>query len=226
LPWSIRRNYGLFSAILVPILMLLIGALQPGTWAIALARLIDVGIAAGIVLLVGYLPWIRIERHNLDHAVSAAMDTLAAYLNTVFQAAPGSRHSLRASAYARLSDLRIALQRGLSEPRLVSRRALAWWPVEVALERVANAISDTAWSLPAGQAAPSAAEVAALAETLHAMSLAVDQGAAVSATPITAPSPALADVAAEIEALRAALAGPDFAAAPGAGAPRTPVHQV
>jgi hypothetical protein len=98
--------------------------------------------------------------------------------------------------------------------------------VEVALERVANAISDTAWSLPAGQAAPSAAEVAALAETLHAMSLAVDQGAAVSATPITAPSPALADVAAEIEALRAALAGPDFAAAPGAGAPRTSVHQV
>ncbi|MFY0479579.1 FUSC family protein [Achromobacter marplatensis] len=226
LPWSIRRNYGLFSAILVPILMLLIGALQPGTWAIALARLIDVGVAAGIVLLVGYLPWIRIERHNLDHAVSTAMDTLAAYLNTVFQATPASRHSLRASAYARLSDLRIALQRGLSEPRLVSRRALAWWPVEVALERVANAISDTAWSLPAGQAAPSAAQVAALAETLHAMSVAVEHGAAVSADTITAPSPALADVAAEIETLRATLAGPDFAAAPGAGAPKHPIHQV
>ena len=226
LPWSIRRNYGLFSAILVPILMLLIGALQPGTWAIALARLVDVGVAAGIVLLVGYLPWIRIERHNLDHAVSAAMDTLAAYLNTVFQATPASRHSLRASAYARLSDLRIALQRGLSEPRLVSRRALAWWPVEVALERVANAISDTAWSLPAGQAAPSAAQVAALAEMLHAMSVAVEHGAPVSADAITPPSPALADVAAEIEALRATLAGPDFAAAPGAGAPKPPIHQV
>lgn len=226
LPWSIRRNYGLFSAILVPILMLLIGALQPGTWAIALARLVDVGVAAGIVLLVGYLPWIRIERHNLDHAVSAAMDTLAAYLNTVFQATPASRHSLRASAYARLSDLRIALQRGLSEPRLVSRRALAWWPVEVALERVANAISDTAWSLPAGQATPSAAQVAALAETLHAMSVAVEHGAPVSADAIAPPSPALADVAAEIEALRATLAGPDFAAAPGAGAPKPPIHQV
>ncbi|NMK50545.1 FUSC family protein, partial [Achromobacter sp. Bel] len=226
LPWSIRRNYGLFSAILVPILMLLIGALQPGTWTIALARLVDVGVAAGIVLLVGYLPWIRIERHNLDHAVSAAMDTLAAYLNAVFQAAPASRHNLRASAYARLSDLRIALQRGLSEPRLVSRRALAWWPVEVALERVANAISDTAWSLPAGQAAPSAAQVAALAQTLHAMSLAVEHGEAVSADAIAAPSPALADVAAELEALRATLAGPDFAAAPGAGAPKHPIHQV
>ncbi len=226
LPWSIRRNYGLFSAILVPILMLLIGALQPGTWAIALARLVDVGVAAGIVLLVGYLPWIRIERHNLDHAVSASMDTLAAYLNTVFQATPASRHSLRASAYARLSDLRIALQRGLSEPRLVSRRALAWWPVEVALERVANAISDTAWSLPAGQATPSAAQVAALAETLHAMSVAVEHGTSVCADAITPPSPALADVAAEIEALRATLAGPDFAAAPGASAPKPPIHQV
>ncbi|MGO4398200.1 FUSC family protein [Achromobacter sp. PAB15] len=226
LPWSIRRNYGLFSAILVPILMLLIGALQPGTWTIALARLVDVGVAAGIVLVVGYLPWIRIERSNLDHAVSASMDTLAAYLNTVFQADPANRHDLRARAYARLSDLRIALQRGLSEPRLVSRRALAWWPVEVALERVANAISDTAWSWPEGQTPPSAAEVAQLADALHAMSVAVDQGVAMPVTAITAPSPALADVAAEIEALRAVLAGPDFAAAPGAGAPKHPVHQV
>jgi len=226
LPWSVRRNYGLFSAILLPILMLLIGALQPGSWPIALARLIDVAVAAGIVLLVGYLPWIRIERGNLDNAVAAAMDTLAAYLNTVFQANPTSRHDLRASAYARLSDLRIALQRGLSEPRLVSRRALAWWPVEVALERVANAISDTAWSLPADQAAPSAAELAQLAASLHQMSAAVAQGAAMPAAAIASPAPALRDVAAQIEALRAALAGPDFAAAPGKALPDKPANQV
>jgi uncharacterized membrane protein YccC len=226
LPWSVRRNYGLFSAILLPILMLLIGALQPGSWPIALARLIDVAVAAGIVLLVGYLPWIRIERGNLDNAVAAAMDTLAAYLNTVFQADPASRHGLRASAYARLSDLRIALQRGLSEPRLVSRRALAWWPVEVALERVANAISDTAWSLPADQAAPSAAELAQLAASLHQMSAAVAQGAAMPAAAIASTAPALRDVAAQIEALRAALAGPDFAAAPGKAIPDKPANQV
>jgi len=226
LPWSVRRNYGLFSAILLPILMLLIGALQPGSWPIALARLIDVAVAAAIVLLVGYLPWIRIERSNLDHTVAAAMDTLAAYLNTVFQADPTSRHDLRASAYARLSDLRIALQRGLSEPRLVSRRALAWWPVEVALERVANAISDTAWSLPADQAAPSAAELGQLAASLHQMSAAVAQGAAMPAAAIASPAPALRDVAAQIEALRAALAGPDFAAAPGKAIPDKPANQV
>ncbi|CAB3624563.1 Inner membrane protein yccS [Achromobacter spanius] len=220
LPWSIRRNYGLFSAILVPILMLLIGALQPGTWAIALARLLDVGVAAGIVLLVGYLPWIRIERNNLDHAVATAMDTLAAYVNTVFQADPAKRHALRARAYASLSDLRIALQRGLSEPRLVSRRALAWWPVEVALERVANAVSDTAWSLPADQATPTAGEVGQLAHALHALSVAVEQGAAPPVAAVAAPSPALADVAAEIENLRAVLAGPEFAAAPLAALPK------
>lgn len=226
LPWSVRRNYGLFSAILLPILMLLIGALQPGSWPIALARLIDVGVAAGIVLLVGYLPWIRIERGNLDNAVAAAMDTLAAYLNTVFQADPASRHDLRASAYARLSDLRIALQRGLSEPRLVSRRALAWWPVEVALERVANAISDTAWSLPAGQSAPTPAELAQLAASLHQMSAAVAQGEAMPSAAIASPSPALRDVATQLEALRAALAGPDFAAEPGKAAPDKSPNQV
>lgn len=226
LPWSIRRNYGLFSAILLPILMLLIGALQPGSWAIALARLVDVGVAAAIVLLVGYLPWIRIERSNLDHAVSTATSTLAAYLNTVFQADPGKRHDLRARAYSRLSDLRVALQRGLSEPRLVSRRALSWWPVEVALERVANAISDTAWSLPAGQAAPAAAEVAQLATALDRIASAVEQGLPVPAAPIVAPSPALRDVAAQIETLRATLAGPDFTAAPGRPAAPSTLHQV
>ncbi|EHK66088.1 FUSC family protein [Achromobacter arsenitoxydans] len=225
LPWSIRRNYGLFSAILLPILMLLIGALQPGSWPIALARLVDVGVAAAIVLFVGYLPWIRIERNNLDHAVSAAMTTLAAYLNTVFQADPAKRHVLRVQAYARLSDLRIALQRGLSEPRLVSRRALAWWPVEVALERVANAISDTAWSIPAGQAAPAPAQVAQLAAALSGIAQAVDQGVPVQTDAIAAPAPALQDVAAEIESLRAVLAGPDFTAAPGRAATST-LHQV
>jgi len=226
LPWSIRRNYGLFSAILLPILMLLIGTLQPGSWPIALARLLDVGVAAAIVLLVGYLPWIRIERNNLDHAVSAAMSTLAAYLNTVFQADPANRHDLRARAYARLSDLRVALQRGLSEPRLVSRRALAWWPVEVALERVANAISDTAWSLPPGQDAPAAAQVALLAAALGGIASAVEQGKPVPGEPVVAPSPALRDVAAEIEALRATLAGPDFAAEPGRPASPSTLHQV
>lgn len=226
LPWSIRRNYGLFSAILLPILMLLIGALQPGSWPIALARLVDVGVAAAIVLLVGYLPWMRIERNNLDHAVSAAIATLAAYLNTVFQADPASRHALRARAYARLSDLRIALQRGLSEPRLVSRRALAWWPVEVALERVANAISDTAWSLPAGQPAPTAPQVAQLAGALAGIAAAIDRSAPMPAQAIAAPTPALRDVAAEIESLRATLAGPDFAAAPGRATPTSTATQV
>lgn len=270
LPWSIRRNYGLFSAILVPILMLLIGALQPGTWAIALARLVDVGVAAGIVLVVGYLPWIRIERSNLDHAVSAAMDTLAAYLNTALQPAISDAplsaaadtpsdparsaaqlanvRTLRTTAYARLSDLRIALQRALSEPRLVSRRALAWWPVEVALERVANAISDSALSRPAARAAgpassassassaspadparlarpANAAEVGQLADALHRMSVAVDQGDIIPTPPITVATPALADVAAEIESLRAVLAGPDFAATPRATAPKPTAHQ-
>ncbi|WP_238891298.1 FUSC family protein [Achromobacter insuavis] len=223
LPWSIRRNYGLFSAILLPILMLLIGALQPGSWPIALARLEDVAVAAAIVLAVGYLPWMRIERHNLDQAVATAIETLAAYLNTVFQADPATRHDLRTQAYARLSDLRIALQRGLSEPRLVSRRALAWWPVEVALERVANAISDTAWSLPAGQPPPEPAQRARLADALRAMAQAVTQGAPVGAAPVTTDAAALRDAAAAIESLRATLAGPGFATEPGRPAPPAPL---
>ncbi|CUI37514.1 Inner membrane protein yccS [Achromobacter xylosoxidans] len=225
LPWSIRRNYGLFSAILLPILMLLIGALQPGSWPIALARLEDVAVAAAIVLAVGYLPWMRLERHNLDQAVATAIDTLAAYLNAVFQADSTARHELRTQAYARLSDLRIALQRGLSEPRLVSRRALAWWPVEVALERVANAVSDSAWALPADQPPPAPAAVARLADILHAMAQAVTRGVAVGPAPVATDEPALREAAGAIEALRATLAGPGFATEPGRPRPPSPRTQ-
>ncbi|MNS75284.1 hypothetical protein D3C72_1087920 [compost metagenome] len=85
---------------------------------------------------------------------------------------------------------------------------------------MANAVSDTAWSLPADQPTPSAAEVGQLAHALHAMSVAVVGGTAVPTAAISAPIPALADVAAEIESLRAALAGPDFAAAPLAALPK------
>jgi len=214
LPWSIRRNYGLFSAILLPILMLLIGALQPGSWPIALARFIDVLAAASIVIVVGYLPWMRLERHNLDHAVAAAMQTLAAYLNASYQDRAASRLALRAQTYARLSDLRIALQRALSEPRPVSRRALAWWPVEVELERVANTLSDTL--PPAPDAAPAPSDVARLAGALQEMAQAVEQGRPVPAGPAPVSAAALREAAARIEAVRAALAGPEFAAAPAA----------
>lgn len=210
LPWSIRRNYGLFSAILLPILMLLIGALQPGSWPIALARLMDVSIAGAIVLLVGYLPWIRFERGNLDRTVAGSMQTIAAYLSAVFKAEYTARHSLRTRTYSKLSDLRIALQRALSEPRLVSRRALAWWPIEVALEQVANAISDTAWSLSDEAIGPTEIEIAQLAGALHALALSVEHGTPPTSEPITTASPMLQDIAAAIEAVRSALTGPAF----------------
>ncbi len=143
LPWALRRNYGLFSALLLPILMLVMGALQPGSQDIALARFIDAVAACAIVLLVGYLPWAKWERRQLDERVANALDALGRYAALADTHDADAAFAARRAAYKALDDTRIALQRALSEPPLVSRRAARWWPALVSLERVANAITDT-----------------------------------------------------------------------------------
>ncbi|VVD63462.1 FUSC family protein [Pandoraea anhela] len=149
LPWALRRNYGLFSALLLPILMLVMGALQPGNQDIALARFIDAVAACAIVLLIGYLPWAKWERRQLDERVANSLDALGRYAaladprNTPGTQDADAAFAARRAAYQALEDTRIALQRALSEPPLVSRRAARWWPALVSLERVANAITDT-----------------------------------------------------------------------------------
>jgi uncharacterized membrane protein YccC len=143
LPWALRRNYGLFSALLLPILMLVMGALQPGSQDIAIARFIDAVAACAIVLLVGYLPWAKWERRQLDERVANALDALGRYAALAGTHDTDAAFAARRAAYKALDDTRVALQRALSEPPLVSRRAARWWPALVGLERVANAITDT-----------------------------------------------------------------------------------
>lgn len=148
LPWALRRNYGLFSALLLPILMLVMGALQPGSQDIAIARFIDAVAACAIVLLVGYLPWAKWERRQLDERVANALDALGRYAALADTHDTDAAFAARRAAYKALDDTRVALQRALSEPPLVSRRAARWWPALVGLERVANAITDT---IPRGE---------------------------------------------------------------------------
>ncbi|ANI21731.1 hypothetical protein AB870_00445 [Pandoraea faecigallinarum] len=143
LPWALRRNYGLFSALLLPILMLVMGALQPGNQDIALARFVDAVAACAIVLLIGYLPWAKWERRQLDERVANALDALGRYAALADTHDADAAFAARRAAYKALDDTRIALQRALSEPPLVSRRAARWWPALVALERVADAVTDT-----------------------------------------------------------------------------------
>ncbi|WP_150588889.1 FUSC family protein [Pandoraea eparura] len=142
LPWALRRNYGLFSALLLPILMLVMGALQPGSQDIAVARFVDAVAACAIVLLVGYLPWAKWERRQLDERVATVLDALGRYAALADTRDGDAAFGARRAAYKALDDARIALQRALSEPPLVSRRAARWWPALVGLERVANAITD------------------------------------------------------------------------------------
>ncbi len=209
LPWAIRRNYGLFTAIWLPILMLLVGGLQKATsWPIAEARALDVCIATVIVVFIGYLPWIRFERTSLDQAVSGAIDAIAKYLEGVFVADDATRHRLHSAAYSKLTNLRGVLDRAEPEPELVSRRAMAWWPVEAALEQIANAVSDVGWKRARNAEALAPVDTAPLVSALRSMGEVVDEGGTVPDQPVTAPSPALQGVAEAIEGLRSTLRGP------------------
>lgn len=219
LPWGLKRNYGLFSALLLPIIMLLIGALQPGSWPIALARLADATVASLIVVLIGYLPWARYDKLQLNERVAGAIDALRAYLDAAYGADPVRGYTQRRLAYGALSDVRIALQRAMAEPAPVGRHAALWWPVNVSLERVANAITDgmiaerlaahastdetrrstAAPRAPAGALTP-------FTEALRALSSAVRLARAPDAATELPDTPRFKELAGEIDALRAVIA--------------------
>lgn len=153
LPAAITRHYGLYSAFLTPMIVLLIDLLDPEGWALLTDRLIDTAIGCGIVLALGYLLWPETFRARIGPQFLDAVAAIAAYTRTALQApsaAPPDRGSLRRAAYRRLSDLRTVFQQALSEPPVVSRSAAAWWPAIVSLERLTDAVTRAALRIEAG----------------------------------------------------------------------------
>ena len=141
------------------------------------ALAICVPLAAGLALgdrALGVLP-------ATGGILGVMSDTIGPYLNRVKRVAsayleealllpggsPGSpaegalpaRSRMRRSTYRSLADLRTEFQRTMSEPPSISRRATAWWPAVVALERVMDAGTATALAISRGAPAPPAGSV-------------------------------------------------------------------
>ena len=143
LPIVQRRNYGMFSTALTPLIVLLLDLPHVPEVQLMESRLLDTTIGCAIVLLIGYVPWPGTWRSRSEFGtrVADAADDVNAYLSVTLGLEPGDRRMLRRNAYRRLSDLRTLLQQALAEPPLVSRQAAAWWPLIVALERVLDAVT-------------------------------------------------------------------------------------
>jgi uncharacterized membrane protein YccC len=207
LPIALQRQYGMFTTFLTPLVVLLVDLLAPHGWSTLGDRLVDTCIGCGIVVVLGYLLWPETFRTRIGPYFVKAVDALAAYSRAALLAEHTDRGPLRRAAYRSLSDLRTVFQQALAEPPMVSRRASAWWPAIVALERLADAITQAAIRIDHGTAAPPSDEVTALADGISELALAVAQRRAPrpSTTPIDT---MLHDIDTELRTARKIIAGP------------------
>jgi uncharacterized membrane protein YccC len=219
LPFGRSRNYGLLSAFLTPLVVVLIDLLSPVGWRLAGERLIDTLIGCAIVLLLGYAPWPRSWYAHLPRQFAQTAMDVAGYMEEALlgdsEADPGSppaRSRMRRSTYRALADLRAEFQRTMSEPPSISRRAAAWWPAVVALEQVMDAVTATATAVSHG-ARISPPDVRKLAGALREVSQAAATGTGLTRMPELPDDPAPGPVT---EAVRALLGLLDSGQRPGA----------
>lgn len=207
LPIALQRQYGMFTTFLTPLVVLLVDLLTPHGLSTLGDRLIDTCIGCGIVVVLGYLLWPETFRTRIGPYFIKAVDALAAYSRAALLVDHGDRGPLRRAAYRSLSDLRTVFQQALAEPPMVSRPASAWWPSIVALERLADAITQAAIRLDHGTDAPPATEVTALVDGISDLAIAVAERRPPRPLP-TPDDPMLRDIDAELRTARKIIAGP------------------
>jgi uncharacterized membrane protein YccC len=204
LPYGMSRNYGLFGVFFTPLVVLLIELLSHGGWELAEARLIDILLGCGIVLVVGYAPWPSSWHANLPRDFADALDDAATYFaQALKQPAPGAAASAHARARRKHAALDVEFQRVLAEPPRVREQVTAWWPAVVALGQLLEAVTATAVTT-AGQPPPPAA-VSELTATLRRMATAVRSGTTVRAEREPPGVPALEQVSEAVRSLQDAL---------------------
>ncbi len=204
LPYGRKRNYGLMTTFLTPLVVVLINLLSPAGWRLAEDRLIDALIGCAIVLVIGFGLWPMSWYAHLPRRFAAAALEVARYMEEALRT-PGAgggtagvgaggvgagrgatripvRARTRWAAYRALADMRTEFQRTMAEPPSISRRATAWYPALIGLERVMDATAATALSVRQTCTEVPAAGVRQLTGALRAVS-----EAAATGTPLEKP---------------------------------------
>jgi uncharacterized membrane protein YccC len=198
----------MMAVFLTPLAVLLIDfGLPASSPGIVVARLLDTLAGCAVVLVFGYLLWPETWRVHLGPRIADAADRLADYLRVAFEPDRAARNHGRRRAYRALSDMRTVFQQQLAEPPPVSRRAAAWWPVIVQLERTADAITEAAIRATHGTPPPSRDGLNLLVADLRELVAALRERRPPDELPLPEDD-ALAGVAAEVRAARQLAAGP------------------
>jgi len=209
LPISQVRNYGMFATVLTPLVVVQLDLGRAGTWDLVLARLLDTVVGCAVVLIFGYLLWPASRAPQVGDKLADAIDAVGRYADLALRADPNGRSLLRRRTYRQLSDLRTDFQRVLVEPFTAGRRAAAWYPAIVALERVTSSITRVAVEIDHGDPIPPGPDVDVLVTTLTALAESVRRGDPPPEPPVPT-SRQLAATSADIAQVIAGLRGPDL----------------
>jgi uncharacterized membrane protein YccC len=169
IPAFTPRGYGYQTAAITPVILLLSDILNHQGTALLLPRLVDSLIGCGIALVAGYLLWPESWHTRVGDRLADAVDNTARYVESAFGdgTEPAARARMRRRLYRDLSVIRTEFQRALTEPPPTGRRAAAWWPLVVAVERIVDATTAARVRVRHGAAVPPAAEVGQVALQLR-----------------------------------------------------------
>ncbi|MFD9391515.1 FUSC family protein [Streptomyces sp. NPDC060000] len=162
IPALTPRGYGYQTAAITPVILLLSDVLNHQGTALLLPRLVDSLIGCGIALVAGYLLWPESWHTRVGDRLADAVADTARYVDSAFgpEVDPAERARMRRRLYRDLSVIRTEFQRALTEPPPTGRRAAAWWPLVVAVERIVDVTTAARVRVKHGAGPPSAAEVA------------------------------------------------------------------
>lgn len=172
IPALTARGYGYQTAAITPVILLLSDILNHQGTALLLPRLTDSLLGCAIALTAGYLLWPESWRTRVGDRLADAVADTARYVETAFAADgdPAERARMRRRLYRDLSVIRTEFQRALTEPPPTGRRAAAWWPLVVAVERIVDATTAARVRVRHGAARPSAAEITQVVLQLRELS--------------------------------------------------------
>ncbi|MEU0947823.1 FUSC family protein [Streptomyces canus] len=158
IPAVTPRGYGYQTAAITPVILLLSDVLNHQGTALLMPRLLDSLMGCGIALVAGYLLWPESWHTRVGDRLADAVADTATYVEDAFgDSVAGAR--TRRRLYRDLSVIRTEFQRALTEPPPMGRRAAAWWPLVVAVERIVDATTAARVRVRHGAARPSPAEV-------------------------------------------------------------------
>lgn len=197
------RGYAFQTAAITPVILLITDQLNHLGFHLIAPRLLDSLIGCAIALVAGYLLWPESWHTRIGARLADAVGDTARYLECAFGAEDrggdqADRVRLRRRLYRDLSAVRSEFQRALTEPPPTGKRAAAWWPVVVAVERIVDATTAARVRVNHGAVPPAADEVADVAQQLRELA----EGLRSSATLVEVPTTIAGDDSGVLAPLR------------------------